>query len=97
VSKPKQTYQSILAEERRHLIAQAAYFRAERRGFQGGCPIQDWLEAEREVSQRYAQPAPPRGALVFLSSEAPHFLLSQAPEEDDASGEALCAVEEEAS
>jgi hypothetical protein len=36
-------------ETRRRLIEVAAYLRAERRGFAGGCPVSDWLEAEREV------------------------------------------------
>ena len=36
-------------DERRRLIAEAAYLRAERRGFVGGTPDQDWLEAELEV------------------------------------------------
>jgi hypothetical protein len=54
-------------EERHRMIAEAAYFRAERRAFQGGCPFQDWLEAEREIEQGYGQPAPRlRTALVFL-------------------------------
>lgn len=37
------------AEERRAKIAEAAYFRAERRGFVGGDPVEDWLEAEKET------------------------------------------------
>ena len=37
------------AEERQKLIAQAAYFRAEKRGFAPGCELQDWIEAEVEV------------------------------------------------
>jgi hypothetical protein len=37
------------ASAREELIAQAAYFRAERRGFQGGDPVQDWLDAEAEI------------------------------------------------
>ncbi|MGI9341842.1 MAG: DUF2934 domain-containing protein [Gammaproteobacteria bacterium] len=36
-------------EARHQLIAQSAFFKAERRGFEGGDPIEDWLEAEREV------------------------------------------------
>ncbi|MBI4757283.1 MAG: DUF2934 domain-containing protein [Betaproteobacteria bacterium] len=31
-------------------IAEAAYYRAERRGFQGGSELDDWLEAEAEVT-----------------------------------------------
>jgi hypothetical protein len=34
------------------LVAEAAYLRAERRGFVGGSPEQDWLEAEQEVRSR---------------------------------------------
>jgi chromosome segregation ATPase len=34
------------------MIAEAAYFRAERRGFAGGDAIRDWCEAEAEVDAR---------------------------------------------
>jgi hypothetical protein len=34
---------------RRQMIAEAAYFRAEKRGFQGGDPVTDWLAAEAEI------------------------------------------------
>jgi hypothetical protein len=34
------------------MIAEAAYFRAERRGFDGGDPVRDWAEAEAEVDAR---------------------------------------------
>ncbi|MFU8857077.1 MAG: DUF2934 domain-containing protein [Deferrisomatales bacterium] len=37
------------------LIRQAAYVRAESRGFVGGSPEQDWLEAEAEVDHLRAQ------------------------------------------
>ena len=40
-------------EERYHMIAEAAYYRAEHRGFQSGNPEQDWLEAENEIDQVY--------------------------------------------
>jgi hypothetical protein len=33
-------------------IAIAAYYRAERRGFEPGHEVEDWLEAEREVGER---------------------------------------------
>lgn len=36
-------------EERQRLIAEKAYFRAEERGFHGGDPTRDWLEAEAEI------------------------------------------------
>jgi hypothetical protein len=34
------------------LIAKAAYFRAERRGFKAGHELEDWLAAEVEVGQQ---------------------------------------------
>lgn len=39
---------AISAEARRQMIAEAAYFRAQRRGFQGD-PDRDWIEAEAEI------------------------------------------------
>lgn len=36
-------------EERRNLIAQAAYFRASERGFSDGDALGDWLVAEKEI------------------------------------------------
>jgi len=41
----------IPAEQLRRMIAEAAYFRAQRRGFQGGNPVDDWLAAEAEVQR----------------------------------------------
>jgi hypothetical protein len=40
---------ALNAEERDRLVAQAAYFRAEKRGFAPGYELQDWVEAEAEV------------------------------------------------
>jgi len=40
---------SISAQERQMLVARAAYFRAEKRGFAPGHELQDWVEAEAEV------------------------------------------------
>ena len=39
----------ITSEERRRLTAEAAYLRAQSRGFSGGTPEQDWYEAEAEI------------------------------------------------
>ena len=39
----------ISEELRRQMIAEAAYFRAEQRGFQSGKAVDDWLAAENEV------------------------------------------------
>lgn len=41
----------ISVQERETLVAQAAYFRAEKRGFAPGNELQDWYEAEAEVLQ----------------------------------------------
>lgn len=38
-------------DERRRMIAEAAYYRAEQRGFSAGGEVDDWLTAEREISQ----------------------------------------------
>jgi hypothetical protein len=37
------------SSSRQALIATAAYYRAETRGFQPGHELQDWLAAEREI------------------------------------------------
>jgi hypothetical protein len=39
-------------ETRAALIAEAAYFRAEKRGFEPGHETEDWLAAENEVDAR---------------------------------------------
>lgn len=39
-------------EQRMALIAEAAYFRAERRSFWGGGEVEDWLAAEAEVDTK---------------------------------------------
>ncbi len=39
-------------DQRQHMIAEAAYYLAEHRGFQGGDPVQDWLRAEAEIDHR---------------------------------------------
>jgi len=41
-------YKQLMAQ-RRKKIEEAAYFKAERRGFTPGLELQDWLEAEKEV------------------------------------------------
>lgn len=36
---------------REHMIAEAAYYRAEKRGFAAGDSMRDWLDAEVEIDQ----------------------------------------------
>ena len=45
-------------EDRYRLIAEAAYFRAESRGFVPGSELQDWLAAEIEVDELLAESHP---------------------------------------
>ena len=42
---------AVSPEERRRMIAEAAYFRAERRGFAVGGELDDWIQAEGEVDR----------------------------------------------
>lgn len=42
--------------ERQVMIAEAAYFIAEQRGFTAGDELSDWLQAEREVQTRSQKP-----------------------------------------
>jgi DUF2934 family protein len=49
-STPRATTGPVLsADQRNALIAERAYLRAEQRGFQGGDPVSDWLDSEKEV------------------------------------------------
>lgn len=45
----------VSPEQRYCMIAEAAYYRAERRGFSGGNPLQDWVEAEAEIDRLLSQ------------------------------------------
>lgn len=42
--------QTFSTEEQHCLIAEAAYYRALKRGFTPGCEMDDWLQAEAEVN-----------------------------------------------
>jgi Zinc-ribbon containing domain/Protein of unknown function (DUF2934) len=47
---------TVAPEERRHMIEEAAYYRAQQRGFDGGDPVEDWLAAEREINRMLPSP-----------------------------------------
>jgi hypothetical protein len=47
--KAKSATIEISAEQRLGMIAETAYFKAEKRGFSGGNPLDDWLAAETEI------------------------------------------------
>jgi len=40
---------TVEAEIRNRMVAEAAYYRAEARGFSDGYELEDWLDAEAEV------------------------------------------------
>lgn len=46
----------ISADEVRKLISEAAYYRAKQRGFQPGHELDDWIQAEAEVTRRLNGP-----------------------------------------
>ena len=39
------------ADDRFQMISEAAYYRALGRGFDGGDPVEDWLEAESDIDR----------------------------------------------
>jgi hypothetical protein len=39
----------------RQMIEEAAYYRAEKRGFRAGDPVADWLAAEAEIDELLAK------------------------------------------
>jgi hypothetical protein len=51
-AKPKAVQQSRPARDVDNLIAEAAYYRAQRRGFAPGHELDDWIAAEAEVRRR---------------------------------------------
>lgn len=53
VMTPANKKEPISPFERIRMITEAAYYRAEKRGFLAGNPAQDWTEAEREIDSRY--------------------------------------------
>jgi len=55
VTKREQLYDysgGIDLEEFREMVATDAYYRAGKRGFEPGHEIDDWLEAEKEISKQ---------------------------------------------
>jgi len=57
----------ITEEEKRHMIAEAAYFRSFEPGFDRNNPLEDWLAAEAEVEnslQEICQAGPRRKTIA---------------------------------
>lgn len=56
VSTATKSVPSPTAEQIATMIAEAAYYKAEHRGFAGGNPEQDWWDAEKEIEALLAVP-----------------------------------------
>jgi len=54
VAKAKSAPKTISAQERYHMIDEAAYYRAEKNGFQVD-PQENWIAAEREINELMAK------------------------------------------
>jgi hypothetical protein len=48
----KPSIRGVSSEEKYQLIAEAAYFRSEKRSFAPGNELKDWLDAEAEIESR---------------------------------------------
>lgn len=57
---PPLGFDGVDPADRSRWIAEAAYYRAERRGFCPGCEMEDWLKAEQEIDEQLR--ADPAGA-----------------------------------
>lgn len=58
----KNSVTPVTAEVRRVMIAEAAYYIAEKRGFALGSDVEDWLLAERQIDAALSAEAPTRAA-----------------------------------
>jgi len=50
-SAKKSATNAVTPEQKRYYIEVAAYYIAERRGFNGGSELDDWVQAEREIDR----------------------------------------------
>jgi hypothetical protein len=55
-AKERERRVGVSFEERFRMIAENAYYRAERRGFRGSHHVRDWLEAESEIDRILIDP-----------------------------------------
>lgn len=69
---------SVSAERRHAMIAEAAYFLAQRRGFTPGYELEDWLEAEKQVARQLEELPPAEdGSAPRPSLTAPEGAVSR--------------------
>lgn len=50
-SKNKQNSNKLTLQQRMEMVSTAAYFLAEKRGFENGSPEQDWFLAELQIDE----------------------------------------------
>lgn len=81
-SEPARSDKSVPHKERHRMIEQAAYFRAQKRGFNGGDPVEDWLAAEREIGRLLPNPQQQKQELAAYKKlrEAVRHTLGEAKE-----------------
>jgi len=53
----KSNYSTTRPQDLRAMIAEQAHYLAKQRGFEGGSPLHDWLEAEARIHRIYGKPA----------------------------------------
>lgn len=83
---------AVSPEMRREMIAATAYFRAERRGFQGGDANEDWFAAESEVDMLIRESGKPAAARGKESKAAFEERLETQLREWDKSLDGLAAA-----
>ena len=59
---------SVSSKDRQRMIAEAAYYIAAQRGFAGGDPTQDWIEAERQINRVLPSPKQQKDELAAYES-----------------------------
>ena len=58
LSYPPTASDALPQDTRNQMIAEAAYYLAERRGFVGGSPLEDWYAAEAQINSMLSGLAP---------------------------------------
>lgn len=69
----------ISAAERSRMIAEAAYYRAQNRGFDNGDSVDDWIAAEREIDARLLSPPEAPAATDKTAADKTTALVTRPP------------------
>lgn len=68
---------TVSAHRRREMIAEAAYYRAQKRGFTGGDPVADWVAAEAEIDALLGTGRAPRTAPISRRTAVKRDVVAQ--------------------